>query len=506
MTSTHSLTSRYLDVALEHLDLRFDATPVLQDIRWRIRPGERWVLAGGNGAGKTQLLKLVSGDVWPTPTGKERRVYRWRGEHHVTPQFVKDEIAYLGPERQDRYERYDWNFTATEVIGTGLYRSDIPLDPLSAADHLRIAALLKRLRIEALAQRRFLTLSYGERRLVLLARALAWKPALLLLDEVGNGLDAAHGKRLQDFLASSSRSQLPWVLTTHRQEDIPRSATHLAILKGGQLQYRGRLTAAALRRAFAVEGLTAPVKPATGARSRAQAAATAASAGQPLVRLEKADVYVDGTGILTDLNLCVRQGDCWVVHGGNGAGKSTLLRTIYGDHPVATRGRIWRAGLDPGVPLSEFRAWVGLVAPQLQTDHPQYPTVLDTVGSGLHASIGLNEPLTPAERRRAVAALKDFGLRDFARRTLRALSYGQLRRVLFARAWVSAPRLLLLDEPYAGVDTPTRHALQTRIELLLQAGLTLVIATHHRAEWPLGATHELELAAGRVRYSGPVRR
>jgi ABC-type molybdenum transport system ATPase subunit/photorepair protein PhrA len=78
--------------------------------------------------------------------------------------------------------------------------------------------------------------------------------------------------------------------------------------------------------------------------------------------------------------------------------------------------------------------------------------------------------------------------------------------VLFARAWVSAPRLLLLDEPYAGVDTPTRQALQARIELLLQAGLTLVIATHHRAEWPLGATHELELAGGRVRYSGPVRR
>ncbi len=503
MTLTHSQTARYLDVALDHLCLRFDDTPVLQDIRWRIRPGERWVLAGGNGAGKTQLLKLVSGDVWPTPTGAERRVYRWHGERHDTPQSVKDEIAYLGPERQDRYERYDWNFTATEVIGTGLYHSDIPLDPLSVADQTRITALLKRLHIEALAQRRFLTLSYGERRLVLLARALAWKPALLLLDEVCNGLDAVHGKRLQAFLASTARSALPWVLTTHRQEDVPRSATHLAILKGGQLQYRGRLTPAALRRAF--DGV-APVAAAKPVRVLSPRARSAAAAGQPLVRLEKADVYVDGTGILTDLNLCVRQGDCWVVHGGNGAGKSTLLRTIYGDYPVATRGRIWRAGLEPGVPLSEFRAWVGLVAPQLQTDQPQYLGVVDTVGSGLHASIGLNDRLTPAERRRAVAALKDFGLQGFARRTLRALSYGQLRRVLFARAWVSAPRLLLLDEPYAGVDTPTRQALQARIELLLQAGLTLVIATHHRAEWPLGATHELELAAGRVRYSGPVRR
>ena len=66
--------TRFLDVQLAHLDLTLGTTPVLRDVRWRIRPGERWVLAGGNGAGKTQLLKVLAGDVWPTPTGRERRV------------------------------------------------------------------------------------------------------------------------------------------------------------------------------------------------------------------------------------------------------------------------------------------------------------------------------------------------------------------------------------------------------------------------------------------------
>ncbi len=121
--------SRYVEVRLKRIDLERGGRPVLHDIAWTIKPGERWVLAGGNGAGKTQLLKLVSGAVWPTPTGRESRRYVWAGEVWPTPADVKDEIAYVGPERQDKYERYGWNHTVTEVVGTGLYRTDIPLNP-----------------------------------------------------------------------------------------------------------------------------------------------------------------------------------------------------------------------------------------------------------------------------------------------------------------------------------------------------------------------------------------
>ena len=99
---------------------------MLRDVNWRIQPGQRWLLIGGNGAGKTQLLKLLAGSVWPKPTGKELRRYRWRGEDFDTPAGVSDEIAYVGAERQDRYEHYEWNFRAREVVGTGVQRTDIP--------------------------------------------------------------------------------------------------------------------------------------------------------------------------------------------------------------------------------------------------------------------------------------------------------------------------------------------------------------------------------------------
>src|SRR3954470_20799909 len=91
-----------LSVTLRRIDLDRGERPVLRDIAWSIRPGQRWLLVGGNGAGKTQLLKLVSGAVWPKPTGRELRRYYLHGEAFDHPAGVGEDIAYVGAERQDR--------------------------------------------------------------------------------------------------------------------------------------------------------------------------------------------------------------------------------------------------------------------------------------------------------------------------------------------------------------------------------------------------------------------
>ena len=78
------------------------------------------------------------------------------------------------------------------------------------------------------------------------------------------------------------------------------------------------------------------------------------------------------------------------------------------------------------------------------------------------------------------------------------MSYGQARRVLFARAWAREPALALLDEPFAGLDRATRADLANRLNRWLAAGGSCVIATHHREEWPAHTTHVLELAGGRA--------
>jgi molybdate transport system ATP-binding protein len=508
-----------MEIVLDHLNLTRGGRRILHDVCWHIRAGERWLVVGGSGAGKTQLLKVVAGDVWPQEQrGRASRRYLLDGDWHTQPVDVRDEIAWLGPERQDRYERYGWNHTVLEVVGTGLYRTDIPLQALDARDRARALRLLRRAGICALARRRFLTLSYGERRLVLLARVLAWRASLLVLDEVATGLDADNRARLYRLLGGDLGGA-GWICSAHRAEDTPPGVTHLLWLRAGRVVHAGRLTPSRLREAFAdAAGAggrshcrvgTAADAPLAGWRARRRAASSRRASRRPatpLIRLCHADVWLDGRRILRDISLEVNRGECWVVHGANGSGKSTLLRTIYGDHAVAAGGGIERAGIEPGVPLEVFRARTGVVAPHLQTEYPRQTTVLDTVVSGLHSSYGLNFDATPAEKRRARAALAALGIADLASRPLAELSYGQVRRVLFARAEALSPKLLLLDEAFTGLDAPLRAVLIAWVEQRIDAGVTVVMATHYRREWPRNATHELALSRGRVVYAGKVRR
>ena len=482
--------SPQLSVTLHRIDLDRGGRAVLRGVSWRIRPRQRWLLIGGNGAGKTQLLKLVSGAVWPKP-GHGLRRYRLKGELFNSPAGIADEIAYVGAERQDRYEHYQWNFRAREVVGTGLHRTDIPMQPLSAAENRRVLGLLGRLGIAALAERRFLTLSYGERRLVLIARALASRPRLLLLDEVANGLDATNHARLLRWLGTTARSSMPWVFATQRRGDVPESMTHLLELHGGKIKRSSVMSAPRARQLLVQEAraFLAPAAPRLWRRPERR---------RILVTLRHARVFVDDVQILNGIDMQIGAGECWVVHGPNGSGKSTLLRTIYGDHAVAAGGGIVRRGIAPGVPLEKFKLRTAYVAPHLQTWHAPKMPVMEVVASGRHASIGLNDPITAGERRHAERALRRFGIFGLARRTLAELSYGQARRVLFARAWAREPALALLDEPFAGLDPATRADLARRLDVWLEKGGSCVIATHHREEWPARTTHVLELGQGRA--------
>jgi molybdate transport system ATP-binding protein len=487
--------THYLSVTLRRIDLDRGGNAVLRDVEWSIRPGQRWLLVGGNGAGKTQLMKLVAGAVWPTPTGRELRRYRLRGDTHDTPAGVLEEIAYVGAERQDRYEHYEWNFRAHDVVGTGIQRTDIPMRELSAAERRRVARIFERLDIGELADRRFLTLSYGERRLVLIARALAWAPKLLLLDEVANGLDARNHARLLRWLSDTGKAMMPWIFATHRAPDVPDSMTHLLELERGRVRRRGAMSAGRAR-----EILRQDSREFLAPTSRRR---TPGTRRRVLVELENAHVHVDDAHILHGVDLKVARGDCWVIHGPNGSGKSTLLRTIYGDHGVAG-GRITRAGVLPGVPLENFKLRTAYVAPHLQTWHAPRMPVMEVVASGRYASIGLNAALTAADRKHAQAALRRFGLLAMRKRTMAELSYGQARRVLFARAWTRAPELALLDEPFAGLDRATRADLARRLNAWIGEGGSCIIATHHREEWPAHTTHVLKLESGRVAGSHAV--
>jgi molybdate transport system ATP-binding protein len=465
--------------------------PVLDDVSFTLHRHERWVIVGPNGAGKSMLLKLLRGDIWPTPTGAEERLYHFEGAPVRSPGDYKKYIAYIGPERQDRYVRYDWDFKVSQVVATGLFDEDYPLTTPTAPQRARVARLMRRFGLWGLRERRMLTLSYGQRRRVMIARAFAGDAQVLLLDEAFNGLDDRSRRALSKALQHSRGFGPSWIITTHRAVELPQNVTHLARIEAGRILEAGPVTGHL--RALAIQlnrrSRTSRIKLDIEQRPKDSKYAT-------LVELKNVDLYRDYRAVLHGVNWKLQTGEHWAILGRNGSGKSTLLLLLYGDLHPALGGRVERAGAPVGTPIAQWKRRVGVVSPELQADHFQVGTLEEIVASGRYASVGLNEEPTAADRRIARRWLRYFGLEALADRGPRQVSYGQLRLTLIARAMVNGPELLLLDEPCTGLDPDVRSEVLQIIERLAHRGTQIVMAVHDAGDMIPAIKHVFRIERG----------
>ncbi len=475
-------------IALENCSILLAGKAVIDDANFALRAGERWALIGPNGSGKTLLLKLLRGDMWPTPTGRERREYCFAGELSEQTFGLKERIAYVGPERQDKYVRYDWNHMVTQVVTTGLFDEEIPRTQPTARQQQRVERLLKQFSLWSLRRRGFLTLSYGQRRRALVARAFASNPQVLLLDEVFNGLDATSARILRAALRRKRGVGATWIVTTHRANDVPPNVTHVAKMAEGRVVSAERFVAPLIADSTPRSSqLKKRHHPTALLRVRGSERAGA------LLQLRNVDLYRDYRLVLRDLNWTLARGEHWAIVGRNGSGKSTLLKLLYGDFHPRLGGIIEREGVPFGTPISEWKRRVGFVSPELQAEYFLARDLEEVVLSGRYSSIGMNDAPTSTDRRAARRWLKFFGLQPLSHRRPRAVSYGQMRLALLARAMINNPQLLLLDEPCTGLDPEIRALVLSLLERLANQGVQLVMAVHERADMPPCVKHVLAI-------------
>lgn len=226
-----------------------------------------------------------------------------------------------------------------------------------------------------------------------------------------------------------------------------------------------------------------------------------------VLELSRVSVLRDGATLLRDIDWEVAEGERWVVLGANGAGKTTLLQLASANaHP--SRGRVSILGETMGaVDVFELRPRIGLSSAALADRLPARESVRDIVLTASYAVVGRwRERYDAMDAERADELLDALGVAHLAERRFGTLSEGERKRVQIARALMTDPELMLLDEPAAGLDLGGREDLVRRLgELATDVyAPTLVLVTHHVEEIPEGFTHVLLLKDGGVVAKGPL--
>jgi iron complex transport system ATP-binding protein len=212
--------------------------------------------------------------------------------------------------------------------------------------------------------------------------------------------------------------------------------------------------------------------------------------------------------LLRDISWRVERGQHWVILGPNGCGKTSLLKTLTG-YLSPTAGEIELLGKRYGESdWRDLRLQIGVVTSAFQSSIPPAEPAIETVISGKFAQLDLWAPTTRADRTAALRLLRTVGAAPLENREWLFLSQGERQRVLIARALMAKPRLLILDEPCAGLDPVSREHFLGFIERLARRRTSpaLVLVTHHVEEITPSFTHALVLCAGGVIARGPLRR
>ncbi|MEM5015690.1 metal ABC transporter ATP-binding protein [Metabacillus indicus] len=198
---------------------------------------------------------------------------------------------------------------------------------------------------------------------------------------------------------------------------------------------------------------------------------------QPIIDVQSLTFTYERTAVLEDIHFTVREGDFLGLVGPNGSGKTTLLKCMLG-LLKPDNGNIKLFGQD----IRKFKDWhrIGFVSQKASSFNTGFPaSVYEVVASGLTSKLGLFKKLNHAHHQKVKEAIGAVGLEELTNRNIGELSGGQQQRTFIARALVSDPDLLILDEPTVGVDAQTVQSFYEMLQRLNKGmGITLILVTH----------------------------
>ncbi|MFZ4895233.1 ABC transporter ATP-binding protein [Plantibacter sp. Mn2098] len=458
-------------------------------------------IVGRNGSGKSSLARTLNGLNLPTAGQVTVDGHPTNDPASLVEVRRRVQMVFQNPENQQV------GVTVFEDVAFGLSNMGVPGPemPSRAIDALGIVGL------DVALDRDVNTLSGGQLQRLALASVLALQPAYLILDEATAMLDP--GAR-RDFLRSlaETRRRRPFavVAITHHLEEV-EDADRIVVVHEGRIEAQGRpgevLSEVELLGRCGLEPLRRRITPRSGAARRTSAAALVPA--PETTQLEARDVTVFHGGrraarsgaapALAGLSVAVGRGELVAVAGKSGAGKSTLIATLKGLlRPVS--GSIAIEGLDPWATKhpESFDA-IGYIF-QFSEHQLFAATVRDDVAYGLRSARLSAEDVAA----RVDAALVRVGLdpERFGPRSPFELSGGEKRRVALAGVLVTEPRVLILDEPTAGLDHPSRRQVFELMHDLNERGITVLWVSHKLEDIYEHADRVVVIDQGRIVADG----
>jgi len=231
---------------------------------------------------------------------------------------------------------------------------------------------------------------------------------------------------------------------------------------------------------------------------------TTAPIRPPIICIKRANVFLNRKRVLRDITWELQADQHWAILGANGAGKSTLLKLIFGDLHPALGGVVERFALSVNSTIWEVKNRIGYVSPDFQANYRDRLTGSEVIASGFFSSVGLMKPLLSRQKTKVGQLLGSFGLESLTEKPILQMSYGEFRAVLILRALVNEPQVLLLDEPFDGLDPSTKSDIGKVLEKLAGNGTSLIIVTHHPVDLPACITHGLLLEKGQILCQGQL--
>lgn len=457
-----------MNIRLDNLTVTFDDRFQMDEINWQIEDNQHWVITGANGSGKSALAAILAG------AGK-----RMRGTIEGVPAKV-GLVSFEAQAELIERERKKDDADIMDVIAVGTPVRQILTE--GGRNPERVEQLVALFKLDGLMDRAFRKLSTGESRKVMLVRALASEPDLLVLDEPFDGLDALTLEMLQQYLVDHVNA-VQMVMVLNRFDEFPDFITHIAYVDQARLQQKiHKNDTPAYDKLYQLLHLkTTDLKVPAG---DPDTAAPKLDPTQPLVKLNSINITYDGHRVVNSLDWTIEPNQHWQLSGPNGSGKTGVLSLITGDHPQCYVNDIFVFGFQRGKGESiwQIKQFIGYVSTALQWEYKVGTSLRNVIVSGFYDSIGLYTKATDRQKKIADEWLALMGLAKRADTPFNKLSYGDQRLVLIARAMVKHPPLLILDEPCLGLDDMNRQLVLALIEKICAASETAVLYVNHHAE------------------------